>query len=273
MTLPRMVTGRQMRDLDKVDNASFDHLVLYPVSWSIAAKNLGSWDRDCRDNRHWYAPYCSPALWLLCPWWQHIQPSPCPGGTSAFPGRLRPPAWSPPRPSPPWRQRSVRTAALSSGQRGTGRRDPPQPTWVLDASPTGKIIEESSATCTIRESMLIWSSNMAVTTEMRKSARNLAILFIFDKDLNYTFLDEALQSGQRSKDLDLPTSSSCSPSAMKRQRVLPYPIFHACMYLYFIFSEGIAMGSHELHDSFKIALPRTDGVTKNPCISLGNHFM
>ena len=42
MTLPRMVTGRQMRDLDKVDNASFDHLVLYPVSWSIAAKNLGS---------------------------------------------------------------------------------------------------------------------------------------------------------------------------------------------------------------------------------------
>ena len=54
---------------------------------------------------------------------------------------------------------------------------------------------------------------------------------------------------------------------------IPYSMLACTLYLYFIFSEGIAMGSHELHDSFKIALPRTDGVTKNPCISLGNLFM
>lgn len=106
--------------------------------------------------------------------------------------------------------------------------------------------------------MLIWSSNMAVTTEMRKSARNLAILFIFDKDLNYTSLDEALQSGQRSKDLDLPTSGSCSPSATKSQCT---SIIYIDMYLYFIFRKGIAMSSHKLYDSFKVALPRTNGVT------------
>ena len=33
------------------------------------------------------------------------------------------------------------------------------------------------------------------------------------------------------------------------------------IYLYLIFSEGIAMGSHKLHDSFKVALPRTNGMT------------
>ena len=42
MTLPRMVTGRQIRDLGKFDNVNLVHLVLYPVSWSIASKNLGS---------------------------------------------------------------------------------------------------------------------------------------------------------------------------------------------------------------------------------------
>ena len=218
MTLPRMVTGRHISDLDKVDNASFDHLVLYPVSWSIASKNLGSWDRDCQENRHWYAPYCSLELWLLCPWWQHVQPSPCRGGISAFPEQQRPPAWSPPRPSPRWPRRSLRTAASSSGQRGTEKRDPLQPTWVLDASPATRIVEEPTSTrtitWTIRESMLIWSSKMAVTTEMRKSARNLVIIFnpwhLFKL---CTFLDGASQSGRRSRDLVLPTSGSCSPSA------------------------------------------------------------
>ena len=74
-------------------------------------------------------------------------------------------------------------------------------------------------------------------------------------DLNYTFLDEALQSDLRSKDLDLPTSGSCSPSATKSS----IPMF--AIHLYLIFSEGIAMGSHKLHDSFKVALPRTNGMT------------
>ena len=76
-----------------------------------------------------------------------------------------------------------------------------------------------SMTCTIRESMLIWSSKMAVTTEMRKSARNLALMWSHFVGIrfSYTFLDGALQSGQRSKDLDLPTSDSSSPSASNNQ--------------------------------------------------------
>ena len=40
MTVPRMVTGRQIRDLGRADSAIFYNLVLYPVSWSIASKNL-----------------------------------------------------------------------------------------------------------------------------------------------------------------------------------------------------------------------------------------
>ena len=33
------------------------------------------------------------------------------------------------------------------------------------------------------------------------------------------------------------------------------------MHLYLIFSEGIAMSSNKLHDSFKVALPGANGVT------------
>ena len=127
-----------------------------------------------------------------------------------------------------------------------------------------------SMTCTIRESMLIWSSKMAVTTEMRKSARNLALMwshFVGIRfTLSYTFLDGALQSGQRSKDLDLPTSDSSSPSASNNQ----FNSFNINKWhLNFVLSERIAVGSHKLDNSFKIALPRTDWVTKDPCISLG----
>ena len=138
-------------------------------------------------------------------------------------------------------------------------------------------------TCTIRESMLIWSSKMAVTTEMRKSARNLALMWSHFVGIrftpSYTFLDGALQSGQRSKDLDLPTSDSSSPSASNNQ-------FNSISttgknnwnisdqninkwHLNFLLSEGIAVGSHKLNNSFKITLPRTDWMTKDPCISLG----
>ena len=130
--------------------------------------------------------------------------------------------------------------------------------------------------------MLIWSSKMAVTTEMRKSARNLALMwshFVGIRfTLSYTFLDGALQSGQRSKDLDLPTSDSSSPSASNNQ-------FNSTSttgknnwnisdqninkwHLNFVLSERIAVGSHKLNNSFKIALPRTDWMTKDPCISL-----
>ena len=80
----------------------------------------------------------------------------------------------------------------------------------------------------------------------------------------FTFLDGVLQSGQRSKDLDLPTSGSCSPSATKSQGT---PMIQG-LHLYFILSEGIAMGSHKLDDSFKVALSRTNWMAKNPCISL-----
>ena len=120
--------------------------------------------------------------------------------------------------------------------------------------------------------MLIWSSKMAVTTEMRKSARNLALMwshFVGIRfTLSYTFLDGALQSGQRSKDLDLPTSDSSSPSASNNQfNSFDINKWH----LNFVLSERIAVGSHKLNNSFKIALPRTDWVTKDPCISLGKN--
>ena len=118
--------------------------------------------------------------------------------------------------------------------------------------------------------MLIWSSKMAVTTEMRKSARNLVIIFnpwhLFKL---CTFLDGASQSGQRSRDLVLPTSGSCSPSANNSQGGFGSSTISAC-HLNFIFSESIAMGSHELHNSFKIPLSRTNGMAKNSCISLKN---
>ena len=51
---------------------------------------------------------------------------------------------------------------------------------------------------------------------------------------------------------------------------IPYSMLACTLYLYFIFSEGIAMGSHELHNSFKIPLSRTNGMAKNSCISLKN---
>ena len=86
--------------------------------------------------------------------------------------------------------------------------------------------------------------------------------------LSYTFLDGALQSGQRSKDLDLPTSDSSSPSASNNQ----FDTFDINKWhLNFVLSERIAVGSHKLDNSFKIALPRTDWVTKDPCISLGKN--
>ena len=118
--------------------------------------------------------------------------------------------------------------------------------------------------------MLIWSSKMAVTTEMRKSARNLALIWFHFVGIrfSYTFLDGALQSGQRSKDLDLPTSDSSSPSASNNQfNSFDINKWH----LNFVLSERIAVGSHKLDNSFKIALPRTDWVTKDPCISLGKN--
>ena len=164
-------------------------------------------------------PCCNLAQWPVSPGWPRDQQAPCRGGTSVFPERPRPPAGSPRRPSRRWPRRSARTTASSSGRRERGTRGPPRLAWVLGASPDRHGCCNISMTCTMRESMLIWSSKMAVTTEMRKSARNLALMWSHFVGIrfSYTFLDGALQSGQRSKDLDLPTSDSSSPSASNNQ--------------------------------------------------------